>query len=166
LKIIRKIIISLVYSQTGTNLRNFFFGKIVYKTNTHKSLVGTQITVEYIKLKTGKMYIGPMWHSVGVAEMFCGGLWVHPLFRRLGVASRMVEIAEKEARLKGCTTIFANIREDNQRSLDFFESAGFRVFAQREMTEAIEAAIRQRTRGEETEPGKRQTLVRYQLPGV
>lgn len=54
-------------------------------------------------------------------------LWlaVHPDFRRIGVASRLVDECVLYLKEKGTKTIYVSIEKDNRPSLELFEKKGF-----------------------------------------
>ena len=52
-------------------------------------------------------------------------LCVHPDFRRLGIAGRLVECAEKAIKAEGINKIFGLVFKDNETANAFWEKQGF-----------------------------------------
>lgn len=51
---------------------------------------------------------------------------VHPDFRRLGVATILMEEARKELKKKGCVFMYLKVRISNTGAQKFYEHSGFR----------------------------------------
>ena len=52
-------------------------------------------------------------------------LWVHPDFRRMGIAETLVSIAEKALKEEGIQKIFGLVFKDNDPANAFWESQGY-----------------------------------------
>ena len=52
-------------------------------------------------------------------------LWVHPNFRRKGIASRLVAMAEEALRKEGIQKVFGLVFKDNDAANLFWEKQGY-----------------------------------------
>lgn len=50
---------------------------------------------------------------------------MHPDFRRLGIAGRLVECAEKEIKAEGINKMFGLVFKDNETANAFWEKQGY-----------------------------------------
>ncbi len=57
-------------------------------------------------------------------------LAVHPKYRRHGVASKLLKISEKRLIKSGVEIISCLVMDDNQPSIDFFQSEGYRSMSE------------------------------------
>lgn len=58
-------------------------------------------------------------------------LAVHPGFRRLGIATRLLKEALKELKRKGADFFYLEVRSSNLAARKFYERSGFRVVGRR-----------------------------------
>lgn len=65
------------------------------------------------------------WEQIGAHIV---ALWVHPKYRRLGIAHRFKTEGENWARSIGATFMNSNIHTGNHRMLELAEQAGFTPF--------------------------------------
>jgi ribosomal-protein-alanine N-acetyltransferase len=69
------------------------------------------------------------WFVVDEAEI--ANIAVAPDARRAGIASRLLEIAARQATLHGCHNIYLEVRESNQAARALYRARGFREFGRR-----------------------------------
>jgi ribosomal protein S18 acetylase RimI-like enzyme len=53
-------------------------------------------------------------------------------FQRRGIARRLLTAAEKDAKARGCRSIFLEVRADDRGTIALYESSGYRRFGTRE----------------------------------
>jgi len=63
--------------------------------------------------------------SPDLEELGIGAMWVDPLFRRLGMAARMLDGAAGWARREGATRAELWVTEGNTAASTLYETAGF-----------------------------------------
>ncbi len=104
------------------------------------------LTVEAMLLgrEIGKTYVGRMWARDGIQERFSGGTWIAPMFRGIGLGSRMLGLAMSTASGHWEGPIYANVRQDNDISLRMCKGLGFRIIERDAMRVAIEQSYRRR----------------------
>jgi GNAT superfamily N-acetyltransferase len=79
-----------------------------------KKIVGLHV------LRFGEEYEGPAAHIAG--------LWVHPDYRRIGIARKLKADGEAWARRRGAKFLNSNVMPENAAMLRLNEAEGFRVF--------------------------------------
>ena len=87
-----------------------------------------------------KLWVNPEWFMVGVLEGkiiatcmagyeghrgWINYLAVSPTYRRQGIATQMMEEAERKLRTAGCPKINLQVRETNAAVISFYESIGY-----------------------------------------
>lgn len=88
------------------------------------------------QLEDGKKLVGVMeasmselelpTHSLGIREgIYCTALAVHPQHRRVGIATKLIEEAETEARLVAAGALMLHVDRDNWDAIRFYETCGF-----------------------------------------
>lgn len=88
------------------------------------------------QLEDGKKLVGVMeasmselelpTHSLGTREgIYCTALAVHPQHRRAGIATKLIDTAEAEARLVAASALMLHVDRDNLEAIRFYETCGF-----------------------------------------
>lgn len=85
---------------------------------------GSPLTVE-VKNSHGKV-IGGLTAETAHGWLTIGVLWVDEKYRKLGIGAKLVDMAEEEAKLRGCQN--AHLTTSEFQAHDFYKKVGYKPF--------------------------------------